>query len=471
LACRRRREIVQKLNSDPIWVDPADVIRLVESVAGARKNSPFLIEILKKVSETRGYSALYSALESIETQIESSAFLDSLAAETLEAMARAASGEAVRSALQRRDPELNAALSRAFDAELSEFENSSASLALIVKAVAATNAILSPVEVRHAAVAATGRAREVLDAVLGFAARSSEDGPHAELAQAVDDLALFRFSIRQQLVDVVKTPSDDAIKSMLRVSFEPLFAMLRTAKNKLDVARGFEKLDRDCRESAGRPALRVFAPSWNESRDIATPKDVDAFAAAIVAGDVATLGQLIGGRKVIDIKVDCDRLPPIPRLSKNATVGLLEIASFVGGPSLRYLLEFFGMKPGVAELNHAVASGDSDTIRTIWDRIDPIVRDAHVGPLAQTAAAFHHVEVVNWLLFDAKWYHHVLTRQFECDRRLRPELCVSESFLSFLIIPVLCSLGDGVKPISEICDGWAKRRRTRLLFCSCSRRW
>jgi hypothetical protein len=46
-------EIIHRLNTDTIWANPVDVIRLIESVAGARNNASFLIDLIKKVSETR----------------------------------------------------------------------------------------------------------------------------------------------------------------------------------------------------------------------------------------------------------------------------------------------------------------------------------------------------------------------------------------------------------------------------------
>jgi hypothetical protein len=91
-------EIAGVINSDPTWDSPIHVAQLVESVAGARKNDQELIDLMNKVSETRGYSALHSALEAIEKLIDDAAFLDLAVSEVVEAMARGARSEAVRAA-------------------------------------------------------------------------------------------------------------------------------------------------------------------------------------------------------------------------------------------------------------------------------------------------------------------------------------------------------------------------------------
>jgi hypothetical protein len=78
-------EIAGIINSDPTWDDPIRVARLVESVAGARKNDLELIDLMKKVSETRGFSGFHSAMEAIEKLIEDAAFLDLAVSEVVEA--------------------------------------------------------------------------------------------------------------------------------------------------------------------------------------------------------------------------------------------------------------------------------------------------------------------------------------------------------------------------------------------------
>jgi hypothetical protein len=65
-----------------------------------------------------------------------------------------------------------------------------------------------------------------------------------------------------------------------------------------------------------------------------------------------------------------------------------------------------------------VATGDSDIIRAIWDRLPPDARLQGLGELAMTAADFHHIDVVLWLLIDAKRSAHVAVRRFTTFRHL-----------------------------------------------------
>jgi hypothetical protein len=98
---------------------------------------------------------------------------------------------------------------------------------------------------------------------------------------------------------------------------------------------------------------------------------VDEFAEAIAAGDLAKLGVLIGGRDAAEIRVDVSKLPrEVPRRPHQTTIGLVDIAAAVGGAPLRYLLEFFGLKPTIHTLHQAIASGDNESIHTVFDRVD-----------------------------------------------------------------------------------------------------
>jgi hypothetical protein len=78
---------------------------------------------------------------------------------------------------------------------------------------------------------------------------------------------------------------------------------------------------------------------------------------------------------------------------------LLEIASAVGGQVLRYLLEFYQLKPGLRNdaLSQAVASGEPEFIRMVWDRMDAEVRVKWSSPLI-ASIEFHHAEVAKWLV-------------------------------------------------------------------------
>jgi hypothetical protein len=114
-------EIAGIINTDPAWDDPIRLAQLVESVAGSRKNDQELINLMRKVSRTRGYSALHSALETIEKLIDGAGFLDEAASEVVEAMARGARSEAVRAAASVQGPTSSHAFPRALrDAVVTE---------------------------------------------------------------------------------------------------------------------------------------------------------------------------------------------------------------------------------------------------------------------------------------------------------------------------------------------------------------
>jgi hypothetical protein len=146
---------------------------------------------------------------------------------------------------------------------------------------------------------------------------------------------------------------------------------------------------------------------------------VDEFVEAIMVGDLARLGALICGRDASKIRVDIATLPrDLPRRPGQVTVGLLDISAAVGGAPLRYLLEFFGLKPTIDSLHQAIASGDNESIHMIWDRLSPLAVATNRLTLAKTAAGFHFVDVVNWLLKDARRWVPGFVRKFASEHRL-----------------------------------------------------
>jgi hypothetical protein len=179
---------------------------------------------------------------------------------------------------------------------------------------------------------------------------------------------------------------------------------------------GFGALD----VAVGTPgsALELFALRWHAFRWGSTPVETDPMAAAILAGDVPGLGDLIAGADAAKIRIDRNKLPlELSRRPKRRAT-LLDVAASIGGAPLRYLLEFFGLKPTIETLHQAVATGESDLIRTVWDRLSPDVRAAHVEELTMTAADFHHVDVANWLLIDARPGAVRNVRRFANEHRL-----------------------------------------------------
>jgi hypothetical protein len=180
--------------------------------------------------------------------------------------------------------------------------------------------------------------------------------------------------------------------------FGPLRAGLKKLEAAVEVSSGIRALDEAVFGARSGSAWQVFAVSWSSLRGGVRRPKPDPLAVAIMAGDVAKLGGLIGGRAAEAIRISPELLPrALPRRTVKPAK-LLDVAAAVGGPPLRYLLEFFHLGPGVSALHQAVAAGAPEGIRTIWDRILPAKRERHLSRLAMTAADFHQVEVLKWLL-------------------------------------------------------------------------
>jgi hypothetical protein len=210
--------------------------------------------------------------------------------------------------------------------------------------------------------------------------------------------------------------TDAEIKAGLAECRRPLNESIRRAKVRLDAARGFAVFD-----AAGskRPSLDLFLSRWRAFRVGAAPVAVDEFAKAILEQDLARLGALIGGRDPAKIHVDVAKLPrDLPRRPDQKSIGLLDIAAAVGGAPMRYLLEFLALAPTIDTLHQAIASGNNESIHTIFDRVDQRSATLSRKELAKTAAEFHFVGVVNWLLKDARRRTHELVRRFAVDHRL-----------------------------------------------------
>jgi hypothetical protein len=168
-----------------------------------------------------------------------------------------------------------------------------------------------------------------------------------------------------------------------------------------------------------RPTLTLFLSRWRAFKSGAPPVAVDEFAEAIVEGDIARLGTLIGGRDAAKIGVDVAKLPlELPRRPGQKTIGLLDISAALGGAPLRYLLEFFSLNPTIDTLHQAIASGDNESIHVIWGRVDPESVGWNRRELAKTAAEFHFVGVVNWILKDARRRTHERVHEFTVEHRL-----------------------------------------------------
>jgi hypothetical protein len=254
--------------------------------------------------------------------------------------------------------------------------------------------------------ATLGRAGYLALAALSDA---EERDSHAPLQKAVQEAAAIRFSADAVVAAAEALEAaryrEGAMKgsmaSALKEVFGPLRICFEKVKRKVNAARGFDALDAACAGAGRKSALELFALRWGSFRRTSRPPEVDPLAAACVAQDLTRLKELIGGHDVEKLEVDVEKLPfDLPRPRRKAAT-LLVIAGAVGGGGgwgqvPRYLLEFHQLKPVLSTLVQAVAFGDPETIRMIWDRMAAGARVGQEGPLV-AAIEFHHGEVAKWL--------------------------------------------------------------------------
>jgi hypothetical protein len=261
-----------------------------------------------------------------------------------------------------------------------------------------------------------GSARDLLTRAWSLASELVR-GPSGALPEAVDQVVALSSLLGEMLLSAMARivngfsngpPSDAEVKTALSACLRPLKETIRRAKVQLDENRGFGLFDS---AKSRRPSLDLFLARWRAFRAGVPPVVVDESVEAIVAKDLARLGALIGGYDAGRIRVDASKLPlDLPRRPGRPTIGLLYISAAVGGAPLRYLLEFFSLNPTIDTLHQAVASGDNESIHMIWSRVDPKAIARNRRELAKTAAGFHFVGVVNWILKEARRRTHELVR-------------------------------------------------------------
>jgi hypothetical protein len=184
---------------------------------------------------------------------------------------------------------------------------------------------------------------------------------------------------------------------------------LARVSNALSEVRGFILVDQMCREAPLATSLRLFSLEWLSFRGLKSRRVVSDLAEAIITQDLARLKALIGGRDLNEMSVPARNLPASVLRWGRDEASLLEVASSVGGESLRYLLEFHAQQPGHRCLCQAVALGDPETIRMVWDRMGEQQRVSNAEVL-RIAIDFHHPEVSTWLIAEQpSWYLIAMT--------------------------------------------------------------
>jgi hypothetical protein len=422
-------EVIEMLNADARWHDQVLVAHLVASVAGSRKNVQELIQLMQKLSETRGYSALDSTLAEIETLVSNAVFREAAVEAVVDAMARGVQNAAVSAS--RPDATGSCGVSGAFpwalrEAVMLELRKPSFSESFMPELRTSLSQLRSLVErildpakpLPMPAFDGAGSSRAVL-ARACILAGELDRGRLAPLREAIEDIiacsGLLYGMVPSAMAVLLKgDPSGRTIDAGVRDKLsEPLREVadrVRKARVALDACRGFATFDED--ESTQWP-LALFLRCWRASRFGAPSIMIDEFAESIAAGDLGKLGALIGGSDPSTIRVDLARLPwDLPRRPGKGTIGLLDISAAVGGAPLRYLLEFFELNPTIDTLHYAIASGDNESIQMIRGRVDERAFAAKRVALARTAANFHLTEVMCWVLKDSQRWERERVRDF-----------------------------------------------------------
>jgi hypothetical protein len=403
-------DAVGKFNADLTWVDACDISQLVVSVAGSRRNAPELIELMVKISDRRGYSAIISKVAEIEKWMDDPA---------LEGEIISAIGRACRQSIDDTTKFHDLAIAEVGALIGSDAFGLCAALAELLPLV---DAIIDPVRARRAE---ARRREEGLGALQAFLAlrEAEQHDNHGPLRRAVVEAAEIRFSAESVVAAAEGLTSADIAcgqtgRALASALFGPLRRCVENVKARVDIARGYAALDSASAGARIASAFEVFALHWSIFRGRAQQPEVDPFAAAIIALDLTKLKELIGGRDPSTIEVDPAKLPLDLVRWPAGRVRLIEIAAAVGREPLRYLLEFHGVKPNAkrdCSLAQAVAVGDPETIRMVWDRSDPdvrVLRTEHV----RAAIDFHRPEVAKWLIAEhPQWLG--LVRRMARERR------------------------------------------------------
>jgi hypothetical protein len=382
-------EVVVRFNADSIWNDPQSIAQVVASVAGSRKNGPGLIEFMQKISDTRGYSAILLKIGEIDELMEGP-------------LVECGFSDVITRVCKRPidDPKRIRDL---VVAEVGDFVRSGEFP--VRAAVSELIQLMGAVMQRPDDEEGGGGGSQ-----LGSSPIASEWAEISDccmsLRKAVNEAAGFDFSAEavaaaaEAIVTAHLSPEPEAEASVaptLKALFEPVRSSLEMVKKAVDIARGFAELDSVCAGAPCASALELFSLRWGIFRGTAEPPEVDPFAAAIVELNLRELKELIGGRDPSGIEIEPEKLPLDMLRWKGKKSSLIGVAASVGDEPLRYLIGFHGQKPDAMALPQAVAFGDPETIRMVWDRSDEKERMSNPA-LIRLAIDFHHVEVARWLL-------------------------------------------------------------------------
>jgi hypothetical protein len=354
-------DIVGKFNEDSTWAAPCSVAQVVAAVAGSRRNGAELIEFMRKISSTRGYSAVLEQLEKLIAGIS----VEEVTNVIIRGCQKSVDMTKRRSCVV---------------AEVYSFLDSGAFQ-------------------WKAEIGTLERLFEAIKDPLG-----EGHGNHEALREAMKEVSLSKFRFWFTAVAVVA--ADTALKDVAapleestvdKETLQLLPRLFETVKEKIDDARGFSALDADCAAARFGSALDVFKRLWGIFRGTAHAPVVDPFVEVIVAGVVKRLEKLIGRKAPLKIEVDPEKFPvDFPRRPRLVPASLLEIAGAVGGDALSYLLDDRQCGPDYMVLEQAIASGNAVAIQRIWDLLSATERVESTWPLI-ASIAFHRPDVAKWL--------------------------------------------------------------------------
>jgi hypothetical protein len=121
--------------------------------------------------------------------------------------------------------------------------------------------------------------------------------------------------------------------------------------------------------------------------------------------DVGALGPLVLATPDLSkLRVPVEALPksfPLGAVTDCVEMSVLDVAvGFGAKATFRCLTEFYGLQPSTSTMHLAVARGDPEVVKLTWDRLGLRLRASGVA-FAVTAARFHRLDVMRWLLTEA----------------------------------------------------------------------
>jgi hypothetical protein len=150
----------------------------------------------------------------------------------------------------------------------------------------------------------------------------------------------------------------------------------------------------------------------------------DRLAVAVGSNEIATVGRLLGPRRVSKFSFEEKKLPE-SLIRRPLKCSLLGVA--VGSEAVemtKYLLEFHNARPTRDTLKQAISTGNLELIKLVRERLPEEERRVRMD-LMEVAAEFHHPEVLVWLLRDAAVFERELLGVFALERKLADSLVVA----------------------------------------------